>query len=205
MSRIMKKVKLKIMVASTIYGFEDSLEQICAVLQSFGYKVWNSHIRTIPVHPGLSNRDNCLVAVESCDIFFGIIRERYGAVITDNVSITHQEIRKAIELRKPRWFVTHRNVTVARQLLKQYMYNKQGEPNPDFTYRATGIMDDVRVIALYNEIIGQDIPPAERKGNWVDEYSGIEDILKCLETQFMDRKRIEQIVRELRGYDNETT
>lgn len=187
------------MVASSVYGFEDSLVQVCAVLKSYGYEVMNSHFKTIKVDPRLSNMDNCLRAVETCDLFFGIVRERYGAVLTDNISITHQEIRKAIELRKPCWFVTHRNVTVARQLLKQYMYDEQGKPNPDFKYRATGIMDDIRAIELYNEIIGQDIPPAERKGNWVDEYSGIEDILKCLETQFIDTIRIEQIIGELRG------
>lgn len=45
-----KNTKLKIMVASTIYGFEDQLTQICATLKSYKYDVFNSHIKTIPVH-----------------------------------------------------------------------------------------------------------------------------------------------------------
>ncbi len=200
----MKKVKLKIMVASTIYGFEDSLEQICAVLQGYDYEVWNSHIKTIPVHPGLSNTENCIKAVESCDLLFGIVRERYGAVINDEISICHQEIRKAIDLRKPRWFAAHRNITVARQLLNQYMFDDKGNPNPNFTYRATGVMDDIRVIKLYNEVIQNDILPVNRVGHWVDEYSSIGDILQCIKTQFIDVKRIMRIVEEMRGNENET-
>jgi hypothetical protein len=43
--------KLKILVVLTVYGFEDQLDQICSVLRGYGYEVWNSHIRTIPVHP----------------------------------------------------------------------------------------------------------------------------------------------------------
>src|SRR5665811_347642 len=62
-------LKIKVMVASTIFGYEDQLEQICATLQGYKYEVWNSHMKTIPVHPGLSNTDNCLRAVESCDVF----------------------------------------------------------------------------------------------------------------------------------------
>lgn len=53
-----KKTKINIMVASTIFGFEDQLEQICSTLQCYNYEVWNSHIKTIPVHPGLSNTEN---------------------------------------------------------------------------------------------------------------------------------------------------
>ena len=33
---------LRIMVASTVYGFQDQIEQICSVLQVYGYEVWNS-------------------------------------------------------------------------------------------------------------------------------------------------------------------
>ena len=62
---------LKIMVASTVYGFQDHIEQICAALMGYGYEVWNSHIRTIPLNAGISNLQNCLEAVRNCDAFFG--------------------------------------------------------------------------------------------------------------------------------------
>lgn len=190
----MAKKKLKIMVASTIYGFEDQIEQICATLQSYNYEVWNSHIKTIPVHPGLSNTANCLKAVENCDVFFGIIRPQYGAVLDGETSITHQEMLKAIELKVPRWFIAHRDVTIARQLFKQYMYLENGVINPLFVYKKTKVIDDLRVINLYNDTILNDLPPNERIGHWVDEYFKIGDILRCLETQFLDTKRVDSIV-----------
>lgn len=188
---------LRIMVASTVYGFQDQLEQICATLSGYGFEVWNSHLRTIPLHPGLSNPENCLQAVRDCDLFFGIIRPRYGAVVAGEISITHQEIRHAIELRKPRWFIAHRDITVARQLLKQYMVNTDGTPNTSFAYIRTEILDDVRVIDLYNEAIMNNIPATERVGHWVDEFYKIGDVLKCLETQFSNLDRLRGIVNQM--------
>jgi len=190
--------KLKIMVASTIHGFEDQLEQICATLKAYGYEVWNSHFKTVPVDPGLSNQENCLRAVETCDLVLGIIRPQYGAVVDGDISITHHEIRKAIELKKPRWFIAHRDISVARQLFKQYMFDGAGNPNPGFSYRRTPIMDDVRIIKLYNEAILNDVPADERIGHWVDEYFRMGDILQCIKTQFEDMARVRSIVEQMK-------
>ena len=186
------------MVASTVYGFSDQLEQICATIDSYnGYDVWNSHIRTIPVNPDLSNPQNCVIAAQECDLLFGIIRPRYGAVVEDNISITHQEIRTAINLRKPRWFIAHRDITIARQLLKQYRFDQDGTPIAGYTYRPTAVMDDIRVIDLYNEAILNDLPPEDRVGHWVDEFFKMGDILKCIQTQFQDVDRVREIVNQM--------
>ncbi|MFV8324489.1 DUF4062 domain-containing protein [Flavobacterium sp. ZS1P14] len=72
------KRKLKIMVGSTVYGFEDQLSQIVAQLQLLDYEVLNSHNGSIKVNPKLSNLDNCIKAVQECDLFLGIIRPFYG-------------------------------------------------------------------------------------------------------------------------------
>jgi Domain of unknown function (DUF4062) len=69
-----KQGKIKIMVGSTLYGFEDQLSQINAQLQLLWYDVMNSHNGRIKVNPKLSNLDNCLNAVKECDLFLGIIR-----------------------------------------------------------------------------------------------------------------------------------
>ena len=191
------KPKLKIMVASTIYGFEDQLNQICAALKVYGYQVLNSHLKTIPVDPAKSNLENCLLAVETCDVFFGIVRSQYGSGIIGEISITHEEMRKAIELKKPRWFVAHRDITVARQLLRQYMFDADNNPVPGFAYRRTNIIDDIRVIDLYNDTILNDLPSEERKGHWVDEYFRLDDILQCIETQFQDIERVRKIVEQM--------
>src|SRR5688572_18059045 len=124
--------KLNLMVASTVIGFEDQLAQICSILDGYGYQVWNSHIGSIPVHPGKSNLHNCVNAAKNCDLFLGFIRPWYGTGIIGARSITHEEFRKAIELQKPRWFLVHRDVTFARQLLKPYMFRKRDRTRTAF-------------------------------------------------------------------------
>jgi len=191
--------KLKIMVASTVYNFGDQIKQICATLKGYGYHVLNSHIKTVPTDPNLSNLNNCLAAVESCDLIFGIITPRYGAVVDDsNMSITHREMKTALALKKPHWFIAHRDISVARQLFKQYMYLADGKPNLDFVYKRTEIFDDIRLIDLYNETILNQVPPAERIGHWVEEYFELEDILTVLETQFRDVDRVRKIVEQMK-------
>lgn len=197
MAKKSPKPKLKVMVASTIYGYEDQLEQICATLQGYKYEVWNSHMKTIPVHPGLSNTENCLRAVETSDVFLGIIRTRYGEVPGGELSITHQEMLRAIELKKPRWFIAHRDIAISRKLLKQYMFLENDEVNPAFIFRGTEVMDDIRLIRLYNDTILNDVEPAERIGHWVDEFFRIGDILRVIKTQFEDQGRVREIVDQM--------
>ena len=104
------------MVGSTVYGFENELYQIVALLQTLGYEVLNSHVGTIKVNPKLSNLENCLNAVDECDLFLGIIRPYYGTGNIGEKNITFEEIKRAIELKKPYWFLVHRDVVFARKL-----------------------------------------------------------------------------------------
>ena len=128
---------------------------------------------------------------------FGIVTPRYGAVPDGNLSITHQEIKKATDLKKPRWCIAHRDIVIARQLLNQYMYNEDGSVNSSFVFKKTGVMDDIRLIELYNDAISSDTNPSTRVIHWVDEYFRLGDILRALETQFKDVNRIDAIVREM--------
>lgn len=95
------KRKIKIMLGSTVYGFEDQLSQIIAQLQLLNYDVLNSHNGSIKVNPHLSNLDNCLNAVKECDLFLGIIRPYYGTGNIGEKNITFEEIKLAIKLKKP--------------------------------------------------------------------------------------------------------
>src|SRR5271165_3387973 len=122
-----KARKLNLMVASTVYNFEDQLRQVCATLQGYGYQVWNSHLGTIPLDPDVSNLENCVAAASQCDVFLGIVRPSYGSGIVGKRSITHEECRTALKLKKPRWFLVHRDVVIARQLLKSHLYAKNGK------------------------------------------------------------------------------
>jgi hypothetical protein len=63
--------RLTILVSSAVYGYEDMLESIYALLEGFGYEVLMSHKGTIPVDPNESAMDSCLDAVARCDLFLG--------------------------------------------------------------------------------------------------------------------------------------
>ncbi|MCF8226474.1 MAG: DUF4062 domain-containing protein [Bacteroidales bacterium] len=190
--------KIEIVVASSVYGYEDQLNQICGLFEQMGYQPISSHYKTMPTDPSKSNIENCLIAVENCDAFFGVIRPFYGSGIIGDTSITHEEMKKAIELKKPRWFVAHRDIRVARELFKQYRYRPDKSLNPDFTYQPTKLMDDIRVIDMYNDTILNDIDPAERIGHWTDEFYNFKDIEKVIQTQFSKIERISDIIQKMK-------
>jgi hypothetical protein len=188
----MKRKKPIIMIASTVYGFERDLEQICATLRAFGYEVWNSHIGTLPVYPNMSALDSCIRAVSECDLFLSIIRPFYGSGIEEKggLSITHREILKAIELDKLRWCLAHHHVVFARKILKQYMFDENEAPIPSFKFKKCSVMDDIKVIKMYNDAVRDDIPIEKRTGNWVHEFTKIDNILEFISAQFADIKRV---------------
>ena len=73
----MPREAIKIMVSSTVYGFERDLRVLCATIESYKstkyeYKVLNSYIGTIYVAPGVSNTEACLRAVDECDFYTDI-------------------------------------------------------------------------------------------------------------------------------------
>jgi len=191
-SRVKPLPTLKIMVASTVYNFEDQLNQICAILRNFGYEVWNSHLGTVPLNPHGSNLDNCLAAVRNCDLFLGIIRPFYGSGRVGERSITHEEALEAVRLNKPRWFLVHRDVTFARQLLKAHMFTRRGQ-RTKFKLKKSPVMDDLRVIDIYNDVIQSDVPRANRKGHWAQEFFRIEDVFVYLDSQFKEIARVRRI------------
>lgn len=188
--------KLKLMVASTVYHFEDQLRQICRTLESLGYEVWNSHIGTMPtIHPGRSNLDNCVAAAQNCDVFLGIIRPFYGSGIIGPRSITHEEFLAAIKLSRPRWFLVDRDVAFARQLLKHLLAPDGTRPN--LKLEKNSFMDDLRVIELYRDALQENIPLEERKGHWVQEFYRMDEALTHIVKQFGDTEKIREICKEM--------
>ena len=110
--------QLTIFVSSTVYGIDELLDQIYALLSGFGYEVWMSHKGTVPVYPNQTAFESCLLVVEKCDLFLGLITPYYGSgIVEGDLSITHQELLKAIQLKKPRWILAHDHVSFARSLL----------------------------------------------------------------------------------------
>lgn len=175
------------MVSSTVYGSESDLDQIHAILKGYGYDVVMSKNGTVYVPIGVSNEEACLRAVEECDLFLGIIFPRYGS------GITHKEFSKAIELDKPRWFISHHYVSFARDLLKQYMF-RGSQRNKSFTFRRTGVLDSADVIHMYNEAIQNHLAADKRKSHWAQPFFKTVETHEFIRTQFNDMgRRIEEL------------
>ena len=175
------------MVSSTVYGIEELLEQIFGILNGAGFTVWMSHKGTIPVNSQKSNFENCLAAVEACDLFLGILTTRYGSG-KDNEgggpSITHQEMTRALELEKPRWFLAHHDLIFARSLLGDLGY---ATPAQRMTLKLTGkkLVDDLRVIDVYEEVIQAEKKLRDRRGNWAQPFAGPQDANVFVVAQFL--------------------
>jgi len=207
---------LKIMVASSVYHFEDQIERVAAILTSYGYDVINSHLGTVRVGPHRNNFEACRQAVEGCDIFLGIIRGQYGSglgaprgLADAEVSITHAELRHAVQLDKPRLFLVELNVNVARQLFKslrkplagelfddkqQQVWppqdQKQRDRLKDNPFRDNEIISDLRVLDMYDEALRTGTPLSQRQDHWCQTYRSLTEMERFLETQFRDQKQL---------------
>jgi hypothetical protein len=195
-----KKKKLVVMVSSSVYGIEELLERVFTILTSFGYEVWMSHKGTVPVISSKTAFENCLHAVEQCNLFLGIITTHYGSGKEDrnSLSITHKELMKAIELNKPRWILAHDQVVFARSLLTNLSY-EDSEQRAKLALKKNRIIDDLRVIDMYEAAILQDKGLPDRKGNWVQKFSNPDDAQLFASSQFFRYQEVEKFVEEQLG------
>jgi hypothetical protein len=192
------KKKPVIMVSSTVYGIEELLNRIYTLLTGFHYEVWMSHKGTMPVLSKRTSFENCIKAVERCDLFLGLITPYYGSGRDDdNISICHQELRKAVELNKPRWLLAHDHVVFAHSLIKNLKYHKSGRAvTARLTVKKTAVIDDLRVIDMYQEAILSEKPLRDRQGNWVHKFQSTEDALLFAQAQFSRYQEVEEFIRE---------
>ena len=195
--------RLTVLVSSTVYGIEELLERTYAMLTEFGYEVWMSHKGTAPVLPDRSNFENCLAAVEACDLFLGIITPQYGSGKDDEEarSITHEELLEAIRLNKPRWILAHDHVVFARGLLRNLGY-KSAKKRAALSLKETPLLEDLRVIDMYEAAIRHDIQLRNRKGNWVQRFVSPDDALLFGSAQFYRYQEVEDFLhRQLQDPD----
>lgn len=200
------------MLSSTVYAWEDQVEQIAGVLTGYGYDVLNSHVGTIVPTAGASNFAACLAAVAECDYFLGIIRGTYGSgkpaasgLGDDQISITHAEQRRAIQLDKPRLFLVEEKVANARQLLRPLLgrlrtapLDERKVPVWDLPLAAgekaplkhNPVIDDLRVLAMYEEALLSETDLAARHDHWCQPFHRLPDILRIVRTRFEDEPRL---------------
>ena len=193
--------KLIVLVSSTVYGVEELLDRVYTLLTGFGYEVWMSHKGTVPVRSDRTAFENCLAAVEKCDLFLGIITPNYGSgqdkQKPNGLSITHQEVQKAIQLNKPRWILAHEHVVFAWSLLKNLGHkDKASRKKLSPAFKRTPILDDLRVLDLYEEAIIDELPLPKRDGNWVQKFRSTNDGSLFVASQFFRYQEVEQFIKE---------
>jgi hypothetical protein len=191
----MPKPKLKVMVSSSVYGAQSLLVQVCATLRAFrAYEVICSPVGTVFAHTQQSNLKSCLDAVEECDIFIGFIRPIYGSGLDSRAEkvITHLELEKAIELKRPRWMLAHSSVVKMRRLVRGVFYDEKGVRNTAPFKPLYGEFDDLRIVEMYELAADSNSATAwsQRKNHWVHEYHYDGEALDYISAQFNDPERV---------------
>lgn len=153
---------------------------------------------TVPIVPGKSAYDMCLQAVEDCDIFFGLITPQYGSglVPPTNLSITHLELRKAIELDKPRWLLAHRTVVTARRLFMDVGFVGTKGRSKLKLRKGASLIDNLGVIDMYEDGIRDALAIGERVDNWVQQYSSRDDVFRYVSEQFDRYEQLHAFINE---------
>ena len=192
------KKKPIILVSSTVYGIEDLLDKVYATLTAFGYEVWMSHKGTVPVFSNKTAFENCIEAVQKCDLFLGIITPSYGSGKDEknDFSISHKELKEALRLNKPRWLLSHDHVVFARSFLKELDYNTK-EERAALKLKKNNIFSDLRIIDMYEDAtIESEKDVSKRKGNWVQKYKTEDDAMLFASSQFFRFQEVEEFIKE---------
>ena len=192
------KRKPILLVSSAVYGFEELLDRIYAELVGFNYEVWMSHKGTVPVYPDMTALDSCRRAVQECDLFLGIILPRYGSGVEEKGgdSITHEELRWAIHLNKPRWILAHDHVVFARSFLDKLGFDTQ-EKRHTLKLHPSAVFQDLRAIDMYDLASRHDVKPyRDKTGNWVQKFSSPEEAQLFAVSQFRRFQEAEAFIQD---------
>lgn len=201
-----KRGQIKMMLASTVYGFEDQLSKIIEDLKQNEYKVLNSFYGSIQVNPKLSNLDNCIQAVHDTNWFSGLVRPYYGTGNINEKNITLEEINTAIKLQKPRWFYVHRDVIFASRIMEFIEVKKvliKDGANKNVSEK--NILNqnkhiDNETIELYNRVTKDHEKDLKlRNGNWAQEFFSFTEAEIYIKTQFSDYTFIDNLINKAKN------
>jgi hypothetical protein len=135
--------------------------------------------------------------VDACDLFLGLITPDYGTGRDGKeISITHQELQRAIALKKPRWLLAHQSVVFARRFLRDLGHKTPAERAKLALAKGSKSLGDLRVIDMYEEAILDTRPLPERHGNWVQEFDSNEAALLYASAQFSRVQEVERFLNE---------
>ena len=184
------------MVSSSVYGQEELLELIYSLLTTLGYEVWMSYKGTIPTNSDESSLESCLKAVENCDMFLGLITTNYGTTKDGEISATHSEFKRAIELNKRRWFLIHDRVVFARQILRKLGYKEKEERHKLDPQILVPYISDLCIFDMYEDALDKHEEEGRITVRWVQEYDRDSDALLFAASQFSRYQDAEQWIKD---------
>lgn len=209
-----------VMISSSVNGYEDQLLRIEAEFITLGYDVVLSMSGSMKVDPRLHNFDNCLQAVEACDLFFGVIRPDCGTGRVEGESVTFQEFKHARLFHKPCWFVIDNRIKHYKELLKtlvlrEYPDTKDNELNQTIsTYydkqvrnrkQLPKVLDvfetkdlrkfDPLCFEMEDFVNHKGMPKDEIVNNWMQYCDHELDIAKFINKNFGDKSFIDGIIK----------
>ena len=181
--------RYKVMISSSVNGFEGMLSLFEKRVEGYGYDVILSMSGKIKVNPHLGNFENCLKAVEECDVFLGIIRTDCGTGREGDSSITFDEFKRARELGKPCWFIMKVRNREEKQLPRVLdLFNSK-----DFrTF-------DPLCLEMEDFVNHKGIPKSEVKNNWMQycNFDKPEEIFDFIDRNIGNIQFVDDIVRGL--------
>jgi hypothetical protein len=120
-------------------------------------------------------------------LFLGILTTKYGSGKDQEdggPSITHQEVTAALKRPIPRWFLAHHDLIFARSLLRELGYKTSTERGK-LKLATKHLVDDLRVIDVYEEVIQAEKKLRDRRGNWAQPYATPQDANIFVVSQFL--------------------
>lgn len=194
-----QKRRLRLMVSSVVYGYQEFLDRIYDVLTELGYDVWMSHKGTVPVISDNDTIANCLRAVDDCDLFLGIITTQYGKTERNNKLATHLEFERAVAKNKLRWFLVDDKVVFARLLLSRFYQDIKSNARINsrkFQFKSMPSFSDLRLLDMYEVATNKRCGPAGdvRAVDWVQEYGEADAALLFAMAQFSRCQDLEHLL-----------
>ena len=110
-------------------------------------------------------------------------------MVQGDKNIAFEEIKRAMEQRKPYWFMVHRDVVFARKLFGKIKGADKIEIHRNDFF-------DKRCLDVYEYVIKTGTAIPERTGNWAQEFYSINDIFTFINTQFGDKNFVESILKQ---------
>lgn len=210
-----------VMISSSVNGYEDQLLQIEGFFNGLGYAVVLSMSGTMKVDPRLHNFDNCMKAVEECDLFFGIIRPDCGTGRVEKESVTFQEFKHARECHKPSWYVIDNRIKVYKELLKTLVLREYPDTKDEEMNKAITLFFDKRTKAreklpkvldifetndlrqfdplcfkMEDFVNHKGMAREEITNNWMQYCNNLTEIIRFINTNFANKNFIENIIKE---------